>query len=101
VLSTLLGEAQARGALTGWTLGCTDTVDSNGQPWSNDTAHVFRVGDTYAQVLQAMADVSIEFRARPVSKVLDVWRKDTVTEATGQAFTAGVNVLELEENQPL
>jgi len=101
VLSTLLAEAQARGALTGWTLGCTDTVDSAGQPWGNDTAHVFRVGDTYAQVLQAMADVSIEFRARPVSKVLDVWRKGTVTEASGQSFTAGVNLLELEENQPL
>ena len=97
ILSTLLAEAQARGALTGWSLGCTDTVDSAGQPWPVDAAYVFRVGDTYLSVLKALADVSIDFRARPVGKVLDVWIKDTVTQATGFTFTAGGDILELEE----
>jgi hypothetical protein len=55
------------------------------------------VGDTYLSVLKALADVSIDFRARPVGKVLDVWIKDTVTQATGFTFTAGGDILELEE----
>lgn len=97
ILSTLLAEAQARGALTGWTLGCTDTVDSAGQPWPVDAAYVFRVGDTYLSALKALADVSIDFRARPVGKVLDVWVKDTVTQATNLVFTAGTDIMELEE----
>lgn len=101
VLSTLLAEAQFRGALTGWSLSCTDTVDSAGQPWSNNTAHVFRVGATMAEVLKQMADSSIEYRARPVGKVLDVYRKNTVTVATGESYVAGVDLLELEEDQPL
>jgi len=97
ILSTLLTEAQARGTLTGWSLGCTDTVDSAGQPWPVDAAYVFRVGDTYLSVLKALADVSIDFRARPAGKILDVWVKDTVTQATGVGFTAGTDILELEE----
>jgi hypothetical protein len=102
VLSTLLTEAQARGALTGWTLSCTNTTDSAGQPWGDTDPFVFRVGQTYLECLRQMADSSIEFRARNVGKVLDVYRKDTVTMATGQTFSgAAGNLLELEENQPL
>lgn len=102
VLSTLLTEAQARGALTGWTLSCTNTTDSAGQPWGDTDPFVFRVGQTYLEGLRQMADSSIEFRARNVGKVLDVYRKDTVTMATGQTFSgAAGNLLELEENQPL
>lgn len=97
ILSTLLAEALARGVLTGWSLGCTDTADSSGQPWPVDAAYVFRVGDTYLSVLKALADVSIDFRARPTGKVLDVWVKDTVTQATGVGFTAGTDIVELEE----
>ena len=102
VLSTLLTEAQARGALTGWTLSCTNTTDSAGQPWGDTDPFVFRVGQTYLECLRQMADSSIEFRARNVGKVLDVYRKDTVTMATGQTFSSAAgNLLELEENQPL
>ena len=101
IISTLLSEAQARGALTGWTLSCTDSVDSAGQPWPSDTAHVFRVGDSLLTCLNQMSDVSIEYRAQPVGKVLDVYRKSTVTTASGQTFTAGSNLTALEEDQPL
>ena len=102
VLSTLLTEGQARGALTGWTLSCTNTTDSAGQPWGDTDPFVFRVGQTYLECLRQMADSSIEFRARNVGKVLDVYRKNTVTMATGQTFSgAAGNLLELEENQPL
>lgn len=101
ILSTLLSEAQARGALTGWSLSCTDTTDSAGQPWPVDTAHIFRVGDSLLDVLNQMSDSSIEYRARPVGKVLDVYRRGTVTAATGVTYTAGTNLLSLEEDQPL
>ena len=101
ILSTLLSEAQARGALTGWSLSCTDFVDSAGQPWSDDTAQVFRVGDSLLDVLNQMSDSSIEYRARPVGKVLDVYRKASVTVATGVSYTAGASLLSLEEDQPL
>jgi hypothetical protein len=97
ILSTLLAEAQARGALTGWSLGCTDTTDSAGQPWPSDAAFVFRVGDTYLSVLKALADVSIDFRARAAGKVLDVWIKDTINVATGITYAAGTDITELEE----
>ncbi len=100
ILRALLEEAQARGALTSWALGCTDTVDSAGQPWPNDQAHVFRVGQTYADVLRQMADTSIEFAARPAGLVLDVWRRDTITQPNAATFTIGSNLTELEEDQP-
>jgi hypothetical protein len=100
ILRQLLEEAQARGALTGWSLGCTDTADSAGQSWPNDQAHVFRVGQTYADVLRQMADTSIEFAARPAGLVLDVWRRDTITQPNAATFTIGTNLTELEEDQP-
>ena len=100
ILRQLLEEAQARGALTGWSLSCTDTVDSAGQPWPSDQAHVFRIGQTYADVLRQMADTSIEYRARPAGLVLDVYRKDTTIVSNAATFTIGSNLVELEEDQP-
>jgi len=97
ILSTLLAEAQARGALTGWSLGCSNTADSAGRPWPVDAAYTFRIGQSYLDVLRQMADVSIDFSARPVGKVLDVYIKDTVLVATGETFSAGVNLTELQE----
>jgi hypothetical protein len=100
ILSTLLSEAQARGALTGWTLSCSDTVDSAGKPWSFDQAFTFRVGQSYAEVLRQMADTAIEFRAQPAGLRLDVYRKDTVTAPNAATFTIGSNLGGLEEDQP-
>ena len=95
-----LEEAQARGALTGWTLSCTDAVDSAGPSWPVDQAHVFRVGQTYADVLRQMADTSIEYRAQAAGLRLDVYRKGTVTTPNAATFTIGSNLAELEEDQP-
>jgi hypothetical protein len=100
ILRTLLEEAQARGALTGWTLSCTDAADSAGQSWPVDQAHVFRVGQTYADVLRQMADTSIEYRAQAAGLRLDVYRKGTVTTPNAATFTIGSNLGELEEDQP-
>ena len=97
ILSTLLAEAQARGALTGWSLSCSNTADSLGNPWPVDAAYTFRIGQSYLDVLRQMADVGIDFSAKPVGKILDVYVKDTVTTATGQTFSSGVNLSELQE----
>jgi hypothetical protein len=47
-----------------------------------------------------MADTSIEFAARPAGLVLDVWRRDTITQPNAATFTIGTNLTELEEDQP-
>jgi len=100
ILRALLEEAQARGALTGWTLSCTDAADSAGQSWPVDQAHVFRVGQTYADVLRQMADTSIEYRAQAAGLRLDVYRKDAIITPNAATFTIGTNLSELEEDQP-
>jgi hypothetical protein len=61
---------------------------------------VFRVGQTYADVLRQMADTSIEYRAQAAGLRLDVYRKGTVTTPNAATFTIGSNLAELEEDQP-
>lgn len=75
VLSTFLTEAQAANMLTGWSLGCTATVDSNGQAWDTPVEVVPRVGDSGLDLLRQMTETSIDWRARPAGKVLDVYNK--------------------------
>ena len=75
ILSTVLSEAQADDMLTGWSLSCTSTVDSNGQAWATPVEVVPRVGDSGLDLLRMLGEVSIDFRARPAGKVLDVFNK--------------------------
>lgn len=100
ILRALLEEAQARGALTGWTLSCTDAADSAGQAWPVNQAFTFRVGQNLADVLRQMADTSIEYRAQPAGLRLDVYRKGTVIAPNAATFTIGSNLADLEEDQP-
>lgn len=94
ILSTLLAEAQVRGVLTGWSLSCSATVDSNGDPWTTPSEFACRVGDSYLSVLKALADQAIDFRASPGSKILDVYNKGAVT-GTGPTLVIGSNIREL------
>ena len=102
ILSTLLVEAQNRGLLSLWSLSCTSTTDSAGQPWSQDAAFTFQIGSTYLDVLRQMADSAIEFRVRNgfSGPVLDVFRKDTVLNANAATYSVGVNIGELDEVRP-
>lgn len=100
VLSTFLTEAQADNMLTGWSLSCTASVDSGGQSWARPVEVVPRVGDSGLDLLRMLSDVSIDWRARPAGKVLDVWNKgNRGTTVTGAAITAGTNAYELVRTQ--
>jgi hypothetical protein len=94
IIQTLLTEAQARSALTGWSLTCTDTVDSAGNPWDTPYEFAPRVGDTYLQVLKALAADQIDFYADPGALQLNVYNKGT-SVGVGPTYTVGSNITEL------
>lgn len=100
IIRVLLEEAQARGALTGWTLNFTDTVDSLGQPWPVNRAQVFRVGQSYAEVLRQLADSAIDFRAEPVGLRLSAYVKDSLLFSNVATYTIGSNLEQIEEDLP-
>lgn len=100
IISTLLAEWQAAGMLTGWSLTSTSTVDSNGQAWDRPVEIVPRVGDTGLDVLRMLGDVSIDWRARPAGKTLDLYNKgNRGTTVTAAAITADSNAFKLERTQ--
>lgn len=101
ILDQLLDEAQARGALSGWSLGgsISATTDALGVPWAAARDVTPSVGDTYLSVLKAMVDLElIDFRADPVGRVLWVWNHGTEFASSGVTLAAGVNVTELVHN---
>lgn len=75
IIQTFLQEAQADDMLTGWELTFNSVVDSGGQPWDRPVEIVARVGDTGLDLLRQLADVSVDWRAQPAAKRLDMWNK--------------------------
>lgn len=74
IVSTLLSQAQARGALTGMTTDCTNTLDSSGTAWPEFATIKFSPGATYLAVLQRLVALGlIEFEVTP-ARVLRVYR---------------------------
>lgn len=100
ILSTFLSESQSAGMLTGWSLSCTASADSNGQPWDRAIEVVPRVGDTGLDLLRMLSDVSIDWRARPAGKVLDVYNSgNRGTTVSAAAITADSNAFEIVRAQ--
>lgn len=98
ILTTLLSEAQARGALSGWSFGgsFSSSVDSAGVPWASSLEVAPRVGDSLLQVLKQMTDLQlIDWRADAGAKVLKVWNWGTQLANSGVTLAAGTNLLEL------
>lgn len=88
-----LEEAQARGALTGWTLGCTDTLDSAGAAWAVAPESAYQVGLDGLAFLQQLAEAYCDIAVDPSSLRLDMWNKGTKGGgASGITLTPGVNV---------
>ena len=74
----MFDQAQAAGALPGWTLGFTDTVDSAGAAWTVDDLKVAKVNDTLTQVMQQWTGQGFaEFGADPATRTLHAWRWGT------------------------
>lgn len=98
ILSTLVTEAQARGALSGWSFGgaFSATTDSNGVPWASSLEVSPRVGDSVLAVLKQMTELQlIDWRADAVGRVLRVWNWGTSVADTAVTITPGVNALEI------
>lgn len=98
-LQSLLTGAQAVGLLSGWTLSCSATLDSNGDAWSTGVLSPVKVGDSLLSVLQSWADQGVaEFRASNTGKVLHLFNPGGLGDATAAQFTAGVDLVEDSES---
>lgn len=87
-----LEEAQARGALDGWTLGCTDDDDSNGNAWASEPASSYQIGLDGLSFLAKLEEAYCDVWARPDALVLDLFNKGTIDGASGVTLAPGTNV---------
>lgn len=94
IINTLISERNARtGGSTGqWTTTFSDTVDSAGNAWSDPREFTARIGDSILSVLDALADVNVDYHAEPGGRVLSMWNKDAAG-ATAGTFAAGTDLL--------
>lgn len=65
VMRVAVEEAQARGALPGVTLGFTDTVDSEGTPWTEETDIATKVGNDVHTFFREMAETYTDIEMEP------------------------------------
>jgi len=93
-IRVLLEEAQARGALLGWTLGFTDTADSAGQAWVEEPELAFQCGMDLYSVLQELAEAYVELDVAPAQLVLYAY-SDGYGQVSGAAYTEGASILAL------
>jgi hypothetical protein len=98
VIRILLEEAQDNGALTGWTLDFTDTVDSEGNAWPVDQQFSFRVGMDLLSVLRQLGSSDIDYIADPASLTLHAYVIDGMGVAA-DAATATLSDLSYLEYQ--
>lgn len=95
VIRILLEEAQARGALLGWTLGFSDTVDSAGNGWPVTAELAFPVGLDNLGALRQLAETYADVAVAPSTKRLDAWNIGTKGHVTAVELAGGENLLEL------
>ena len=88
ILRTLVLEAQARGALVGFTLSFTASVDSNGDAYTDTLNIEEQVGATIAQVASSLQEL-----------ICDVWVDPDLTlnvvNHRGDDLTVGINPVTL------
>lgn len=99
VLRHLLEEAQARGAMTGVTLGFTDAVDTAGAAWATTPDIGFPVGLDGLSVLRQLSESYIDCAMAPGSLRLDAWSHGTRGAAKAVTLTPGVNLTELRNEE--
>ena len=104
----LLALKSDHASLNDWTFDFTATLDSDGNSLASTTAVDARIGDdSLWDVLQALAEVYIDFDVSASSKTLRIWNKGTHTTTPTVTWVAGdstagladpstVNLAELE-----
>ncbi len=97
VLERLFDEAKSRGAPAGgWTLAFDRNSDSAGNPWPTDESVITtRVGMTYWDVLNQLAEDRLDFRASPSGRTLYAYVKGKVPRTIGNPWTAGVDLSDM------
>lgn len=94
VIMTFLAEAQARGALLGWTLAFDDVQDSAGKPWADEPELAFQCGMDLYSVLLQIAESYIEIDTAPAQLVLYAY-SDGYGETKAVAYEEGESILSL------
>jgi hypothetical protein len=95
IIRTLLEEAQARGGLTGWTLGFTDDLDSDGNPWPIALETSFEVGLDMLSMLRQLAETYMEFKCSPTQRKLYAYVDGAAGLHTSVEFQPAVNVMDM------
>jgi hypothetical protein len=93
-IRVLLEEAQARGAMVGWSLAFTDNADSAGQAWADDPELAFQCGLDGYSVLQELAEAYVELDVAPAQKVLYAYA-DGYGQDSGVTFAEAASILAL------
>lgn len=101
ILEILLAEAQARGELVGWSLGCNGTLDTNNAAWSAVPDFGMGVGQSFLEVLNKLvSDGWIDWAVDTSAMVLNVWNQGTRGSSVPDAvYAEGVNIEELEHDE--
>ncbi len=85
-------EAQTRDALEGWSLGCTDSHDSDGIAWGAAPASSYQIGLDGLSFLEQLGEAFADVMADPTALVLDLWNFGTKGGTSGITLTPGTNV---------
>ena len=95
VLDILLDEAQARGALTGWTWDFTTTADTDSTAWPNTAEIALQVGSDYLSVLKLLSGTYIDWTCDVDDLVLHAYVPGGLGSASGVTFTKGTTITDL------
>lgn len=88
ILGTLVTEAQARGALTGITLGFTDTADYNSASFTVTPLEAFQVGTSVLDAAKVLIEQFIDLEMTPTLE-LRAYNKGTL----GSDLTGSISLL--------
>jgi hypothetical protein len=85
-------EAQTRGELADITsLGFSDTLDSDGEPWTEVAEITVEVGRTFLEMIESLTDWLIDAQMAPGANVLNAWNWGTRGGTPGVTIAATTN----------
>lgn len=84
-----VGEAQARGALSGFTLEFTAFTDSGGQAWPFVRGFAVNIGGSILDMLKGLVEQGwIDWRVKHGGRVLQMFNAGTIDRQTGVSYEA-------------
>lgn len=95
ILTKLFQEAQARGALSGLSLGFSTTHDSAGAPWPNAPDVTMPVGTNYLEVIRKLSELYCDVAMDPGSLRLDAWVRKGTNRSGSVVFNVGDDITAL------